>query len=291
MKEAIRNQVGPLMDSYEPSSPYRTADALRSIWLGYEAKSMGGIKAEERAKQETVGISVSVLQAIGNEIGKPARNRVDDFLPLVRLLWDEYGREGRVVAVFPLGKMELADPEKVFPITLGLCRGCHTWEDADQLAMRSVEPIVRKEPEAWLPIIEPWLEDENRWVRRTGVTVVGRLPMKQPAYTSRCLELAGRLLLDPEEVVKKATSFAIRLCARGEIQPVVDFLASRVPPSDPAAAWVLCDAIRSMAKAFMPEFTPLLPLYEQWLSSETLGSKERRSVESAIRTLEKYAQA
>jgi len=66
MKEAIRNQVGPLMDSYEPSSPYRTADALRSIWLGYEAKSMGGIKAEERAKQETVGISVSVLQAIGN---------------------------------------------------------------------------------------------------------------------------------------------------------------------------------------------------------------------------------
>jgi len=281
MKEAIRNQVGPLLDSYDPSSPDRTADALRHIWLGYEAISMGGIKAEERAKQETVGISVSVLQAIGNEIGKPARKRVDDFLPLVR----------RVVAVFPLGKMELADPERVFPITLELCRGCHTWEDADQLAMRSVEPIVRKEPEAWLPIIEPWLEDENRWVRRTGVTVLGRLPMKQPAYTSRCLELAGRLLLDPEEVVKKATSFAIRLCTRGEIQPVVDFMASNVPPSDPAAAWVLCDVIRSMAKAFMPEFTTLLPLYMQWLSSETLGPKERRSVESAIRTLEKYEQS
>jgi 3-methyladenine DNA glycosylase AlkD len=157
---------------------------------------------------------------------------------LVRLLWDDYGREGRVVAVFPLGKMELAEPEIIFPFTMELCRSCHTWEDSDQLAMRGVEPIVRKNPEKWLPLMEPWLEDENRWVRRCGITVVGRLPMKQAAYTWRCLELAGSLLLDREEVVKKATSFAIRLCARGDIQPVVDFLAANVPPTDPAAAWV-----------------------------------------------------
>lgn len=289
VKEEIRTKIAPIVESYDPADPGLTAGALRDVWLGFEAKSIGGIKAEERAKQETVGIPVPVLTAIGNEIGKVARKNVDEFVPLVRLLWDDYGREGRVVAVFPLGKMELEKPQLIMPLTMELCRSCHTWEDADQLAMRSVEPIVRKDPEEWLPSIEPWLVDENRWVRRTGVTVAGRLPMKQPTYTTRCLELAGRLLLDREEVVKKATSFAIRLSARGDIEPVKDFLASRVPPTDPAATWLLCDVIRSMAKSFLPEFTPLIPLYNQWLASETLNSRERKSVESAVKTLQKYA--
>ncbi|HET6443454.1 MAG TPA: DNA alkylation repair protein [candidate division Zixibacteria bacterium] len=288
MNKEIGKKVGLILDSYEPSAPKDTAEALRDIWSGYEAKSMGGIKAEERAKQETLGIPVPVLTAIGNEIGKAARNRVDNFVPLVTLLWDDYGREGRVVAVFPLGKMELANPKVILPLTMELCRSCHTWEDADQLAMRSVEPIVRKEPDVWLPSIEPWLVDDNRWVRRAGVTVVGRLPMKQPAYTTECLDLAGRLLLDDEEVVKKATSFAIRLSARGEIEPVKEFLAKRVPPADPAATWLLCDVIRSMSNSFMPEFTPLLPRYEQWLTSETISSRDRRSVESAVKVLRKY---
>jgi len=32
---------------------------------------------------------------------------VDDFIPLVRLLWEKYGREGRVVAVIPRGGRSL----------------------------------------------------------------------------------------------------------------------------------------------------------------------------------------
>jgi 3-methyladenine DNA glycosylase AlkD len=289
VKEEIKAKVASLVESYDPGDPDKTAAGLRAVWLSYEPKSIGGIKAEERARQETVGIPVPVLTAIGNEIGKVARKKVDDFVPLVKHLWDSYGREGRVVAVFPLGKMELVKPQLIMPLTKELCRSCHTWEDADQLAMRSVEPIVRKDPEGWLPSIESWLDDENRWVRRAGVTVAGRLPMKQPAYTARCLELADRLLLDQEEVVKKATSFAIRLSARGEIEPVRDFLANRVPPSDPAATWVLCDAIRSMAKSFLPQFTPLLSNYNLWLADDTLSARERKSIESAVRTLQKYA--
>ena len=285
MKVDIVDQVGVILDSYDPGVPSATADALRELWLGFEPKSMAGIKAEQRAQQETVGIPVAVLKSIGKAIGKTARKRVDDFTPLARLLWDEYGREGRVVAVTPLGMMELADPEKLVPMLMAMCRTCVTWEDADQLAMNALEPIVRKEPEAWLPAIEPWLSDENKWVRRAAVTVAGRLPTKYPAYTTQCLELAERLLLDEETDVKKAVSFAIRLAARGEVVPVRDFLARHVPPTDPAATWVLCDAIRSMATKLLPEFAPLLPLYAQWATDPALSGKDRRSVESAIKTL------
>lgn len=287
MTKEIPQQIQIILADYNPKTPAKTADALRIYWLGFVPKSMAGIKAEQRQMQETIGIPVPVLQKIGREIAKTAKKRVDDFIPLACLLWDTYGREGRVVAVYPLGAMELTDPERLLPIIMTLCRTCITWEDADQLAMRALEPIVRKDPQNWLPALESWLVDENKWVRRAGVTAIGRLAMKHAAYTPRVLELAGRLLNDEEMDVKRATSFAIRLCTRGDLAEVPKFLETRVPPENPAATWVLCDVIRSMTKKFLPSFAPLLPKYQAWITDPNLSSKDRRSVESALKTLQK----
>jgi 3-methyladenine DNA glycosylase AlkD len=286
MASEITDQVRSMIASFDPSRPQAIADRLREYWLTFEPRSTGFVKAEQMAQQETVGTPVAVLKSMGKEIGKTARKRVDDFIPLAQLLWDEYGREGRIVAVHILGLMELAEPERIEPLVMELCRTCISWEDADQLSMNALEPIVRKQPGQWLRAMEPWLADDNKWVRRAGITVVGRLPMKHPEYTVRCLELAERLLWDDELDVKRAVSFAIRLAARGEVEPVCDFLARHVPPQKPVATWVLCDAIRSMAKKLLPEFASLLPLYEQWIADPTLNTKDRRSIESAIRLLQ-----
>ncbi|MBN1200488.1 MAG: DNA alkylation repair protein [Anaerolineae bacterium] len=285
MNDQLPDQVNALITGYDPANPRATADGLRALWLQYEPKSMEGIKAEQRDQQETVGTPVDVLSAIGKTIGKTARKRVGDFLPLARLLWDEFGREGRVAASFLLGPMERAAPETIMPLVKDLCRTCITWEDCDQLAMRALEPVVRAEPDRWLDAVVPWLDDDNKWVRRAGITVIGRLPMKHAAYTARCLDLAGRLLTDQDTDVRRAVSFAIRVSARGEIAPVRNFLARHVPPSDPAATWVLCNVIRSMAKRLLPEFVSLLPRYEQWAAAESLSARDRRSVESAVKTL------
>jgi 3-methyladenine DNA glycosylase AlkD len=281
----IPTQVSTILTAYDPTATRPAADALRELWLQFEPKSIEGIKAAQREQQETIGIPVPVLKKIGKEIAKVARKRVDDFIPLARLLWDDYGREGRVVTVHFLGPMELADPETIVPLLIGMCRTCLTWEDADQFAMYALEPIVRREPETWLPAVEPWLSEKNKWVRRAGVTVIGRLAMKQPALAPRCLELAERLLLDEEVDVKRAVSFAIRLTARGDAAAVRDLLARHVPPRDTAATWVLCDAIRSMGKKLVPEFVSLLPRYEQWTADPALSARDRRSVESAVNTL------
>jgi len=286
MKEQIKQDVQKILADYEPGEPGKTAVLLRTLWLSFAPKSIDVIKVELREKQETVGIPVPVLKQIGKEIAKPASKQVADYLPLTQLLWDEYGREGRVVTLIPLGKMELKKPHTIVPLLKEMCTTCITWEDADRMAMDAFEPIVRKEPETWLPEAEEWLNHENKWVKRAGITVIGRLPMKQPIYTQRCINNTERLLFDEDVDVKKANSFAIRLCARGGIAPVRVFLAQHVPPTDPRATWVLCDAIRSMAKQFLPEFTPLLPNYEQWLADPNLSSKDRRSVESAIKKLQ-----
>lgn len=285
MNKDISSQVRAIIETYDPDFPDATAAVLREFWMGFEPKSIGSIKVELREQQETVGIPVPVLKAIGKELSKSAKKEVSEFLPLTRLLWDEYGREGRVVAAIAFGAMELVEPSSIIILLKTLCRTCVTWEDADRLAMDALEPIVRKEPEDWIGAIEPWLGDKNKWVRRAGVTVLARLPMKHPYYTERCLELIEPLLYDEEVDVRKAVSFAIRLSVRGKLDPVKDFLERNVPPKKPTSTWVLCDAIRSMTKKFLPEFASLLPRYEAWAENPSLSTRERRSVESAVKSL------
>ena len=132
---------------------------------------------------------------------------------------------------------------------------------------------------------ELWLEDENKWVRRAGLTVIGCLPLKRPDYARQCLGLIERLLYDEDEDVKKALNFAIRLVARAVTGSVHELLASHIPPEKPAATWVLCDVIRSMAKAYLSEFVDLLPLFEAWSAAELSIATERRSIQSALKTL------
>jgi 3-methyladenine DNA glycosylase AlkD len=283
--------VRDLVAGYIPTDPAIMADALREVWLqaapGSEAEQQKLARNWGIADQdyEAVGTPVPVLAAMGKEVGKPARKRVGEFLPLARLLWEHYGREGRIVAVVALGPMELADPEQVVPVIYSLAQTCAFWEDCDQLAMRALEPILRKDPDNWLERLGTWVVDENKWVRRAGIIAIGRLPMKQAPYTTRSVDLVAPALGDPDTDVKRALSFALRLCARGQVEPVKQFILDHRDATDAESLWVLCDVIRSGWKAQLPEFVDLLPVYQAWL--ETGAPKARRSVEGAIRVLKK----
>jgi 3-methyladenine DNA glycosylase AlkD len=266
---------------YDPAVPAVMADALRQVWLKAAPPPPPELEPGQKAMVrdwgipdpnfEAVGTPVPVLTAMGKEIGKVARRRVGDFLPLARLLWAAYGREGRIVAVIALGPMELADPERVVPIIYDLAQSCVFWEDCDQLAMKALEPVLRKDPPNWLERLGVWVGDENKWVRRAAMTAIGRLPMKQPDYTARCVELLGPALGDPDTDVKRGLSFALRLCARGDTAPVNAFVRAHRDVTDADSLWVLCDLMRSMTRTFLPDFVDLLLIYRDWL--ETAESK------------------
>jgi 3-methyladenine DNA glycosylase AlkD len=279
--------VAAIAKRYEPNQPEATAGALREYWLQFEPnRGIELVKAEQREQLGAVGIPIPILKAIGSEIAKSARKDVDNYVPLAQLLWDAYGREGRVVALIVFGAMELMAPRRLVPLLKDLCRQCVSWEDADRLAMDAVEPIVRKDPDQWLGEMTAWLTDESKWVRRASVTIIGRLPMKHAAYAGRCLELTEQLLGDTDTEVKKAVSFAIRTCARVDPPRALAFLKKQVPATDPAAVWVLCDVIRSIDRRILAEFGSLLPLYQKWSVAPNVSGKDKRSIESAVAVLQ-----
>jgi 3-methyladenine DNA glycosylase AlkD len=281
----LKEETRRILEGYDPQRIDETARKLEALWSRVPIKEGGAtlVKAEIRKEYRALGVPVPALGEIGQGMGKVARKRVEDFLPLARLLWDQYGREGRLVASTLLAPMELAAPDTVMPLIEELARTCTTWEDCDQLAMRALEPIVRKQPEEYLAAMSRWVGDDNKWVRRAGITVIARVPMKHAEYTERCLQMVEPALGDDDLDVRRAVSFAIRMGARGEPEAVVSFVRSQAHRTDPASVWVICDAMRNMTKTSLPHFKSLLPTYEDLLTS--VDAKSQRSVASAIRVL------
>ncbi len=283
-----------VLAGYDPAVPAASATALRGIWrqavpstapeLGAGVQKLVRDWGIEDPGFEALGVPVPVLTAMGDQLGRAARDRVPAFLPLARLLWDEYGREGRIAAVVALGPMELAEPETVVPALYDMARTCVFWEDCDQLAMKALEPVLRRDPDVWLESFGAWVRDESKWVRRAALTAIGRLPMVRPARTARCVELLAPALGDPDTDVKRALSFALRTCARGDVDTVKTFIRGRASLCDADSLWVLCDVVRSLWRKLLPEFSDLLPFYRAWL--DVSEPKTRRSIQGAIRLLE-----
>jgi hypothetical protein len=283
-----------LVAGFDPRDADGLARELQALWL--RAAPGPAPELEPESKQlfknwgiadsqfQAVGVPVPVLTAIGKEIGRSARQDVTGFVPLTRLLWESYGREGRIVAVVALGPMELADPEAIVPLLRELAASCAFWEDCDQLAMKALEPVLRRDPGSWLEPVGAWVLDENKWIRRAGLTALGRLPMEWPMFAARCVELEAPALGDPDTDVKRALSFALRQNARGDVEPVKELIRTHATATDPHVLWVMCDVIRSLWTAILPEFVDLLPIYRRWL--ETAEPRARRSVQAAIRLLE-----
>lgn len=290
MTAEIQAKFQTILKGYLPGSPDITAAALREYWLTFAPdQGIKLIKTELLLQIDAAGIPIPVLKEIGGEIAKVARKDVNGYLPLARLLWDEYGREGRVIALIIFGSMVLVEPETLVPMLKGVCGTCLTWEDADRLAMDAVEPIVRKYPERWVNEMAMWLEDPNKWVRRAAITIIGRLPMKHPGYTAQCLALSETLLPDTDLDVKRAVSFAIRICARSNPFLTCTFLEKHIRERNLAYAWVLSDVIKSMYPKILGQFISLLPGYISWKEILDPKAKERRSLESAIEVLQNIA--
>lgn len=261
----------------------RLAKALEELWLKGEVKTTGLITEELRKKLKVVGTDVGVLKTIGQVVGKYAKKDLDKFVPLSQTLWNQYGLEGRVVAAHILSAMNLINPEKILSVSKNLLGTCVTWGECDNMAY-AVEPIFRKDPENYLDKLHPWLVNKNKWIKRVALNVIARLPMKQPKYTRKALNMIIPCLEYDDNDVRRTCSFAIRLSARGSIKDSHDFIKDNLGGNNPTKIWIFCDAIRSMTKSFLPKFKDLLPNYQKWLQS-TKDTKSKKSLEAAIKLL------
>jgi hypothetical protein len=105
MNRQIVEETQKVIAGYTPTKCKRIAAELEAIWLKVTPKRTELLSREAKENLKPQNIPNDVLIAIGNEIGKASGNKIDVFLPLIVLLWNEYGPEWRMVAASALGPM------------------------------------------------------------------------------------------------------------------------------------------------------------------------------------------
>lgn len=100
----------------------------------------------------------------------------------------------------------------------------HGWGSTDDFCVNVLHPLMLRQPEDVLPLLEAWNRSPNRWARRASVVAFTRKVGKSGRFTQDCLRLCESSIWDPEDLVRKGVGWALKDTLRGERQPVLAYI-------------------------------------------------------------------
>lgn len=160
-----------------------------------------------------------------------AAHRIDDgdsWRSAVLALWDgaEF-REERYAAI-TLAQLKPYAADATQPGALDLYDHLVVtgawWDVVDEVAIRSVGPVLRAHHEAVVPVVERWARDADRWRRRTAV--ICQVGSKAATDTVLLAEAIEANLGDGDFFLRKGIGWALRQHAKIDPDWVRAFVAA-----------------------------------------------------------------
>jgi 3-methyladenine DNA glycosylase AlkD len=261
------------------------ADFIKKLWLScYNDDEYELVNNEDNEKLNFKRSNFEALRFIGKEIIKVIKNNAYEQLQLVKILWDNYGKEGRLIAVYILSQINIEKPDETLPFIKELTKKCSLSEECDNIAIKTMEPVVINNIKIYLDVLNVWSRDENKWIRRSAITLAGRIPMKKPDNTIDSLKIIRNCLCDKDMDVLKSVSLALRLSTRGNIKIVEDFIKSNIVGDNDSKIWVFTDFVINLNKQNLLSLNKLYTYYLDWYNY--LDKNKQFLLITAIKILE-----
>jgi 3-methyladenine DNA glycosylase AlkD len=203
-------------------------DAIARLRAQGDARRRDATLGYFPSRLENLGVGVPVIRGLARELARGLRDAPGSrVLSLASRLVASDTLEGRQVA-YVLLDLHRAAREALTPRAVrALGRGIDNWGSVDAFAVLVAGPAWREGlvPDAE---VERWAASRDRWWRRAALasTVALNLPSRGGSGdTPRTLRVAERLAGDPDDMVAKALSWALRVLARSDPEAVRGFLA------------------------------------------------------------------
>lgn len=97
------------------------------------------------------------------------------------------------------------------------------WDFTDEIASRRIGPLLRAHPDALRPVVQSWITDPDRWLRRTSV--ICQLQAAGTTDTALLTEAVEANIADPDFFLRKGIGWALRQHARTDPDWVRTFVA------------------------------------------------------------------
>ncbi|MEN8906577.1 MAG: DNA alkylation repair protein [Clostridiales bacterium] len=263
---------------------YIKADLIKKLWINcYNDDENELSNSEDNEKLNFSRGSFDTLKFIGKEIVKIIKDNSLEQLQLVKILWRKYGKEGRTISIYILGQIHYENPETTLDFIKEVIKKCISVEECDNISTKVIEPVALKDIDRYLKILDFWSKSENKWLRRSAMTVLGRIPMKKPIYTNKSLEIVKNCLCDIDNDVMKSVSLALRLSIRGNSNDLKIFIVNNAYDNNSSKIWIFTDFIINLNKKYLLEFHSQSSTYTNWYNK--IDENNKVTLSKAIKVL------
>lgn len=99
------------------------------------------------------------------------------------------------------------------------------WASCDTLCNHTVASFVEMFPQ-FVPKVKAWADSENRW-RKRAAAVTFIIPARKGLWLDDILEIADKLLTDPDDLVQKGYGWMLKAASEAHPQKVYDYVMSK----------------------------------------------------------------
>lgn len=147
----------------------------------------------------------------------------DELVRFARAMWRRPEREYRYVGAKALAaRAGQLDPSHLDAVRELLVTDAW-WDTVDILAPNVVGPLARVHPGEVVPVLNDWLEHDDRWLVRTAV--LHQLKAKEETDTDRLARYCRIAAPHPDVFVRKAIGWALRQYSYVDPEWVADVVA------------------------------------------------------------------
>jgi 3-methyladenine DNA glycosylase AlkD len=170
------------------------------------------------------GVKTATVQKIGKKFFQQIKTKTKaEIFDLCEELWQSGILDESFVACnwsyYIRDRFEPGD-FKIFERWVG--KYVTNWASCDTLCNHSVGSFLDMYPE-FVENLKPWTGSDNRWMRR-GAAVSLIIPARKGRFHKQCLEIAGLLLQDEDDLVQKGYGWLLKAASEFNQDLIYDYV-------------------------------------------------------------------
>ena len=200
------------------------ADMRKELISQSDAKTRESGMRFFKEEVKIYGVKTALVGKIGREYFAEIKDKAKkDIFFLCEELWQSgYMEESFIACNWSYNIRKSFEPSDFKVFERWVSSYVTNWASCDTLCNHTIGAFVDMYP-AYLAELKKWARSENRWMRRTSaVSLI--IPAREGRFLSDIFEIAGILLVDEDDLVRKGYGWMLKAASQSHQKEVFDFV-------------------------------------------------------------------
>lgn len=259
-KDRLKKDTTEYLEKKLPKNDYD----FEIIYIAYPERVNGKIPSE---------VIVHVAKTIVQKLGK----NHEKYIPFYKHIWEKKGENGKMAFIAIMTKITGKKPAVYIPLLESAMKNASA-TDLAALLEKVMLPLLRKQPDKYLPNVYAWIQSPREVLRKQAVNLLVKLLKKDPGLSGEVVHHFVNQWLQPLGELASNHVALLKAVAKLDSELYLNIWRQHDHSRDPQSAEILCGSIQF----YHPEIEKIV---EVWTKSG--NARLKKAAVAAQRLLQK----